>query len=154
MGGFVEIIPTGRLARCEACNWLILDSGCRCTGHAWPWAVARKVEQKMETKLTGDPDFDELLQECIKTLEIKGGDYTVGAGDKDRLYNFRTAAAGFDITPEQALGVYLFKHWTAVQRFCKEGQVESEPIRGRLVDVINYCLLLHKMILERDRGKL
>ena len=98
-------------------------------------------------KLTGDPDFDELLQECIKTLEIKGGDYS--AGPTDRLSNFKEVGKKLGLRPRQVLGVYMEKHLIALGKFCQSGKLESEPITSRIVDVINYCILLGKMV-KRD----
>lgn len=104
-------------------------------------------------KLTGDNDFDEMLQKCIDILKVKGDDYTMGTGD--RLHNFKTVAEFTGMTPEQVLGVYFYKHVSAVFSFIKSGgQSESEPIDGRISDCINYMLLFQKMVQERRRGNL
>jgi hypothetical protein len=101
--------------------------------------------------MTGDKDFDATLTECFRVLGAKGADYTVGS--KDRLANFRTGAEFFGISPEQVLGVYLHKHVAAVFSYIKTGgQSESEPIEGRITDVINYCLLLSKLVAEKKRA--
>jgi hypothetical protein len=48
--------------------------------------------------------------------------------------------------------VYFYKHVSAVWRFLKDGKVESEPIDGRLHDVINYSILLLLLVREmRDK---
>jgi hypothetical protein len=53
------------------------------------------------------------------------------------------------LTPKQALGVYLYKHMSAVFNYIKSnGQSESEPIQERIKDVINYMLLFALMIEE------
>jgi len=105
------------------------------------------------TAFTGDDDFDSLLQKCIEVLRVKGKDYTIGTGD--RLHNFKTVGEFTGMTPEQSLGVYLYKHISAIFAYIKKGdQSESEPIEGRVTDVINYMLLFHKMIQERKRGNL
>lgn len=113
----------------------------------------QRKEKKMEMPekiqhVTGDPDFDEMLQKCCEILGVKGADYTVGS--KDRLANFKRAAEMFGITQEQALMVYFYKHTAAVFNYAKSGgQSESEPIEGRIADVINYMLLFWKMIKEK-----
>lgn len=108
---------------------------------------AEEVYKKhLEQKLTGDEDMDALLNECLKVLTVKGNDYTQGKGNLDRLNNFTSGATALGLQPRQVLAVYLYKHLTAVLRYLKEGQVESEPIEGRIVDCINYFLLLGKMI--------
>ena len=96
---------------------------------------------------TGVPTIDDLIAECITTLRVKGADYTIGSTDK--LANFNRGADFFGARPAQVLGIYLWKHVTAIFNFIKsDGQAESEPIRGRIVDVINYMLLFWLMVSE------
>lgn len=107
----------------------------------------------LERLLANDHFRDEVMK-CWKIYDQKGHDYTRGKGDLDRLDNFKEAASGAGVTPYQALWVYLYKHIAAVTTFVKNGRVESEPIEGRLHDVINYCLLLLLMIdVEGDVAK-
>jgi len=98
--------------------------------------------------VTGDPDFDRLLERCLEVLKVKGHDYTMGS--PDRLANFREAGRFLDEDPMKVLGVHLYKHVAAVFSYIK-GRTESEPIEERLVDVINYCLLLGRMVAEAKR---
>lgn len=101
-------------------------------------------------EITGDEDFDAMLHRCIKILGVKGRDYTIG--NIDRLHNFRTVAAFADVTDYKALGVYFYKHVSAIFSFIKSGgQNESEPIEDRIADVINYMLLFHKMVVENRK---
>lgn len=103
--------------------------------------------------LTKDEDFDSVIKECIKVLAVKGDDYTIGTGD--RLHNFKSVAEFTGMTPEQVLGVYFYKHVSAIFAYIKNGkQSESEPIEGRITDVINYMLLFNKMVQERKRGNI
>jgi len=98
--------------------------------------------------LTGDEDFDSMLLKCIEVMRVKSVDYTIGTGDK--LHNFKTVAAFMNTTPEQVLGVYLYKHISALYAYIKNGgQSESEPIDGRIADIINYMLLFNKMVNEK-----
>lgn len=90
----------------------------------------------------------DLLRECVKVQATKGHDYTKGS--EDRLYNFRSAGEEAGITMVQAWYVLFQKHLLAVQTYVKHGQVESEPIRGRIVDCINYLLLLWLIVREKD----
>jgi hypothetical protein len=100
--------------------------------------------------MTGDKDMDAILMECFEVLRVKGNDYTLGQAELDRLHNFRTAAEFAGITLEQAWLIYAYKHFSAVARYCKDGKVDSEGIKGRIVDLINYCLLLAKAVAESD----
>jgi hypothetical protein len=75
----------------------------------------------------------------------KGVDY---AGEDDALSNFKDQARSLGLTPEQIWGVYAGKHWSAVTTYIREGDVKSEPIEGRVHDVILYCFLLLGLIRE------
>ena len=103
---------------------------------------------------TGDVPFDdscqEILAKCVDTLKRKGHDY---ARDRSRLDNFERAAAGLGLRPSAILAVYAFKHWTAIERYCADGKVQSEDIEGRIMDMINYMLLLRYMIKRDGEGK-
>jgi hypothetical protein len=91
-----------------------------------------------------DKHFDE-----IKKINVtKGQDYS---GDEDALLNFKRAGANLGLTPEQVLAVYLSKHYDAVMTYCKQGQVESEAIEGRIHDIILYCFLLMGLIEEKNK---
>lgn len=96
-------------------------------------------------------DFTKLTQrhfeEILGINKVKGHDYTQGS--EDALANFKVVAEPIGLTPEQVWAVYTGKHWQAVLTFCKEGQVESEPIEGRIHDVILYCFLLLGLIEEK-----
>lgn len=109
-----------------------------------------------------DPDFREFIESCDKVLTSKGHDYTQGDNTKGdaltfpgRLKNFYEAAKMMPgLSPFSVLGIYWWKHVTAVLTFLAKGQVESEPIEGRLVDCVNYCgFLLYKMIAFEKRRK-
>jgi hypothetical protein len=82
----------------------------------------------------------------------KGHDYTVGNGDSDRLWNFKTVAEMIGITPMQALGVYWLKHVLAICTYIKLGKVESEDIDGRFLDESNYNLLGRALIHDLSRN--
>lgn len=106
-----------------------------------------------DIKLTGDNDFDELLASCVETLKVKGDDYTMGS--EDRLHNFKTVGGFCGLTPKEVLGVYFYKHVSAIFSYIKkDGQSESEPIEGRIMDSINYLLLFYKMIKEEERRRM
>lgn len=80
--------------------------------------------------------------------ETKGHDY---AGNEDPFSNFKQRGEELGLTKEQIWAVYASKHWDAIMTFCREGQVESEPIEGRLQDVILYCFLMLGMVAD-DAG--
>lgn len=96
-------------------------------------------------------EFAEFVREELariqKLIDDKNADY---AGLADSAFaNFHEEAEALGITVETVWHVWVYKHWTAVTSFCKRGSVRSEPIDGRLDDVIGYCLLLKGIIRER-----
>jgi hypothetical protein len=99
-------------------------------------------------------DFQELTRKHFNEImglnTTKGHDY---AGDSDALANFKSAAKRLDLTPEQVWAVYADKHWSAIMTYCAEGEVASEPIEGRIHDVILYCFLQLGLIEERKQAQ-
>ena len=87
----------------------------------------------------------------LKALSaVKSGEY---ATDADKLANFREASARLGLTPEQVLLVYLDKHYAAVTNFIKDQVVgktrpRSEPIEGRVHDMMVYLLLFMALLSE------
>ena len=99
-------------------------------------------------------EFNEVVKETLesisKLLRVKGGEY---AGSEDRLANFKRGQLRTGAHPYQVLWIYLSKHIDSVETFIKDtasGNVRerSEPIDGRLDDIINYCLLMKALIKE------
>lgn len=108
--------------------------------------------------IAADTDFAACMQACDLLLATKGRDYTQGASDNadydiGRLKNFYRNAERLGLRPMQVLAVYLNKHLDAIETFFKSGQLESEPIEGRIQDAINYLLLLYKMVKVEARSK-
>lgn len=98
--------------------------------------------------------FQAMMKEDFDTIvginTVKGHDY---AGDEDALANFKETAKATGITPEQAWSVFATKHWSAIMTFVREGDVASEPIEGRIHDVILYSFLLLGLIREKEAAK-
>lgn len=95
-----------------------------------------------------------LVAETIKTsaalLMSKGHEY---AGPDDRLGNFKRGARLTGCTPLQVAFIYASKHYDAISTYITKDaqgyeQKLSEPIGGRLDDLINYCILLKAIIQE------
>jgi hypothetical protein len=98
------------------------------------------------TKYMGDEVFAKRFAECITMLRRKNADYSQGEQKGDRIAAFRRIARDINITMPQAWAVFCQKHWGAVMKYVKEGTVESEPIGGRINDIINYMVLLGAII--------
>jgi hypothetical protein len=98
-------------------------------------------------------EFTDLMErhfgDIAEINATKGKDY---ASEADALDNFKRHAATLGLSPVQVWAVYTSKHWDAVMTFCREGAVHSEPIEGRIHDVILYCFLLLALIEEGSAG--
>jgi len=102
-------------------------------------------------------DFEALCKEIqrdtVDILVLKGREY---AGSADRLANFRRNAALTGVEPLTILHVYMAKHWDSFSTFVRDNQKGeegelSEPIRGRLYDLINYAVLAIALIEDKPK---
>jgi len=96
--------------------------------------------------------FNKLVDDTVKStselLITKGGEY---AGSDDRLANFKRGAELFGVTSLQVALIYMSKHYDAVGNYIRAHahgipQNLSEPIDGRIDDLINYCYLIKALI--------
>lgn len=90
------------------------------------------------------------LEDIHSLLVVKGGEY---AGSEDRLANFKRGAGLTGVKPLTVLFIYLAKHYDAISSYVRNMQTGkeqklSEPIEGRLDDLINYCILAKAIIQE------
>jgi len=101
-------------------------------------------------------EFTKIVQETHAMTDAlllsKGEEY---AGNADRLAKFKRGAHLTGATPLQVAFIYAAKHWDALSTFVRKDatglkQQLSEPIEGRLDDLINYCILMKAIIKERD----
>ena len=92
-------------------------------------------------------EFEELCQQIQRDttdiLILKGREY---AGSADRLANFKRNAELSGVDPLTVLHVYMAKHWDSFSTYVRDMQAKqprelSEPIEGRLYDLINYAVL-------------
>jgi len=89
---------------------------------------------------------EEFLSETLKLSDNKRIEYTEGHHNSNVLWNFENIAETLDIPPMKVLSVYLLKHTSSVFNYFKDGKEYSESIEGRIMDIINYLLLLVCMI--------
>ena len=103
--------------------------------------------------------FTELVaktQQATSGLLIaKGQEY---ANSTDRLANFKRGENLTGVTPLQCCFVYMSKHYDSLATYIKKDaagfdQHLSEPIEGRLDDLINYCYLMKGLIQESQSAK-
>ena len=99
-------------------------------------------------------EFTTLVEKTVRDtsalLISKGQEY---AGSADRLANFKRGANLTGTTPLQCCFIYMSKHYDALSTYIKKDasgfdQHLSEPIEGRIDDLINYCFLMKGLIQE------
>lgn len=100
-------------------------------------------------RYTGDEDFDELLDKCLRIMKTKAIDY---AEEDDRLAELRATAAEIGVSMKQVLGVYMNKHLRSVFKWLRGEELKGEPVEDKLMDIIVYCLLAYKLVKESRRG--
>ena len=112
----------------------------------------REAMMRNLVEYLGDDVFAARFLDCMDIIRTKNADYTQGTAKRDRVAAFRRIAGDVNITMKQAWAVFAQKHWGAVMKFVKDGQVESEPIDGRINDMINYMVLLGAIV-DDERSK-
>lgn len=103
-------------------------------------------------------EYEALVEETFRNIQqlaaVKGAEYS---GTVDRFANFRRLGYALDLPMEIPLLVYAQKHWDAITTYCNDvnqnvQRERSEPIEGRIDDIIVYMLLLKAMVRERGRN--
>jgi hypothetical protein len=101
-------------------------------------------------------EFQALMSDTFKRLldlnRTKGADY---AGREDALSNFKRQGQTLGVAPELIWAIYASKHFDAIMAYCRDGEVASEPIEGRIEDMLLYLFLLVGLVAEqreRDRA--
>lgn len=114
----------------------------------------------MTDKTFSYKDWDVLVQQAVENIQFlaksKGGEYTDG---QDRLSNFRRNGNALGLRMEQIWAVYAGKHWDAITTYIRDMgtgtlRVRTEPIAGRVDDMLTYLLLFKAMLVEAGEIKL
>lgn len=102
---------------------------------------------------------DKFYQESVQIMKVKGGEY---AGSDEKFANFNRLAVLQEIRRESIWFTYFVKHFDSLTTFIRRvnkgesiSEIEatlSEPIAGRIKDMINYLLILYGMI-EEEKEK-
>ena len=90
--------------------------------------------------------FDRFI---LPVLSAKGHDYS---GDEDINSNFPIVARRMKegIDKYDVWQVYFTKHMMAIETWLEEREVKSEPIHMRIVDAINYLIILWSMAADQE----
>lgn len=94
-----------------------------------------------------------ILDGALRLLLSKGTEY---ARSEDANANFKRIAVEEGLSPEQVCRIYLRKHLDALRYYAdrlEKGQIPAltEPITGRVMDAVNYILILGSLIKEREK---
>lgn len=87
------------------------------------------------------------LEECKSVLDTKRRDY---APDDDRLANFKSVGLMMALEPQTVCLTYLMKHLDAIASHCDSLDLSVEYFDSRIVDCINYLLLLKAILVEKS----
>lgn len=87
------------------------------------------------------------LQLCREMLVVKGAEY---ATEKDRLHNFRVAAAIQGVGPAEALAGMMAKHTASIyDLICDDSPGSTLKVwEEKITAHINYLLLLKAIVLD------
>ena len=103
----------------------------------------KKEYDKLRTKF---------IEETLSLSDTKRIEYTEGNHNDNVLWNFDSISSNLGIAPIEVLSVYLSKHISSLFSYFKTRKTYSEPIEGRVQDIINYLILMVAMI-KRDKKK-
>jgi hypothetical protein len=96
-------------------------------------------------------DLEHLMADTFTTVRglnrTKGLEY---ATSDEALANFYRRAEALGIDPMTVWAVLFGKHVDAVMSYVREGEVQSEPIEGRIHDLILYSVLLLGLIKDAE----
>lgn len=96
-------------------------------------------------------EIEKTFATCNSVFATKGQEYA--NDDSDQLANFKRIANNLGVDPYVPLMTYMTKHWDSINNFVncavnKKEYTSSEPIEGRVDDLILYGILLKCLITE------
>lgn len=90
--------------------------------------------------------FDILIAKAREMFIQKGNAYS--GIDNDSLSNFKSTAKRIGLSPFEVLYVFMDKHYLSISNAIRnmEGDIpveKTENLEGRIIDLINYLVLLY-----------
>lgn len=102
-----------------------------------------------------EDEFNEIVEQlfnaCKDVLQRKNTVYTDGS---DRLSNFKRGSELRKISKCKVLWGYLLKHFVAIQNFIDKGETRTGLYLPKIIDTINYLVLLYAMLREEEQKNL
>lgn len=93
----------------------------------------------------------DLLASCLILLRSKGEAYS---GKEDVLANFKENGRKLGLSKYQIWAVYANKHIDSINNAIKDNPNKpvdkTEGLRGRVIDAINYLIILESLLQEDD----
>jgi hypothetical protein len=83
--------------------------------------------------------IEQFYQEATAVLDGKSRDY---APEGVPLLNVVDSCRKWGLQPLQVLGIAYQKQETALSRFVREGVLDTDSVRSRLIDAVNYLALM------------
>ena len=98
--------------------------------------------------------MEEIMERIINlvsdTREAGQNEY---ARDSENVFaNFERVASFTKTTREKALLTYMIKHIDGLCAYADGHHSQRENVRGRLTDIIVYCMLFWGMVEENENG--
>ena len=90
----------------------------------------------------------EMIPEGFAIMNSKGMAYS---GQEDKLGNFKRCAKLADVSVEKSWFIYFVKHFDALSAYIRGEYKDSEKIKGRILDMINYLWLLAAILKEQNK---
>jgi len=88
---------------------------------------------------------EQLFHDCLEVLSHKGRSYSTR---KDELQNFKDLGCLLQLDPKYVCAVYLMKHIYSILSIVRGEKLDTEGIHGRVLDAINYLVLLYALFEE------
>ena len=100
-------------------------------------------------------EFDNLTSKIWETIlnTRNQGQDEYARTETDVLANFKRIGDWKNETKESVLMTYMLKHVDGIMAYINGYTSQREDIRGRITDIMVYCMLLWAMI-EEDKNKL
>jgi len=93
----------------------------------------------------------EIMDKIITTRDAGQKEY---ARDVDNVFaNFERVASFVGVNREKALLTYMIKHVDGLCAYVDGHHSQREDVRGRLTDIIVYCLLMWGMVEDNESKK-
>lgn len=89
-----------------------------------------------------------LLPKCMEIMKTKGEAYS---GQTDALGNFKRIAKTAASPLYKVWFTFYCKHQDALASYIRGEYKDSEPIQGRIQDLINYLFILYGLIYEKEK---